>query len=496
MSERDAEILSLAGAALPAETPRSRLLYSPVVKRLAYLSGDLVALTVAHMISVRLVQHFLRVPIGAQNPVEYHRYYIPFFAAVLYLFEGYKSPELRRPEKEIELGCKAVFVSFVGLMVFNSVALKGQVISRYLIVVWFALSCLLLLFARSLLRLIYARLWKAGLGRRTAVLLGPPAGFSGFQRLLAIQRHNRYEILGLISENQQSSKISVDSRELNVLGSLDDWERIVASLKPDVLIIALPSSPDSEDLLEYALNRSRELNIKLEVYSKVLAGSELTFERDEFSGCLRFCSRPDWSIYTQRIIKTVLDLAIGLIGSIVTLLLIPIIGLVVKLQDRGPVFYRSAYLSQDRRTRYYLKFRTMRADADRILQEDPQLRSEFEARQKLEKDPRVTPFGRFLRKFSLDEFPQFFSLLTGDLSFVGPRTIRQEEGRHYGPMLPRLLSVKPGMTGFWQVMGRQTTTYEERVRMDLFYIEHWSVWLDLILIAKTFWQVLKCEGAY
>ncbi len=135
-------------------------------------------------------------------------------------------------------------------------------------------------------------------------------------------------------------------------------------------------------------------------------------------------------------------------------------------------------------------------DADRVLQADVALRSRFCEQQKLIDDPRITRVGRFLRKFSLDEFPQFFSVLTGNLTFVGPRTIRQEESVRYGQQLEKLLSFKPGVTGFWQVMGRQTTTYEERVEMDMFYIDHWSIWLDLVIIAKTFWKVLKAEGAY
>jgi lipopolysaccharide/colanic/teichoic acid biosynthesis glycosyltransferase len=101
-----------------------------------------------------------------------------------------------------------------------------------------------------------------------------------------------------------------------------------------------------------------------------------------------------------------------------------------------------------------------------------------------------------LRKSSLDEFPQFFSVLRGDLTFVGPRTIREEEALHYASLVPKLLSVRAGVTGFWQVMGRQTTTYEERIQMDMFYIDNWSIWLDLVIIARTFWKVLKAEGAY
>jgi lipopolysaccharide/colanic/teichoic acid biosynthesis glycosyltransferase len=96
----------------------------------------------------------------------------------------------------------------------------------------------------------------------------------------------------------------------------------------------------------------------------------------------------------------------------------------------------------------------------------------------------------------VDEFPSFFSILCGQISLVGPRTIMQMQKEKYGPSLSRLLSVKPGLTGFWQVMGRQLTTHEERVQMDMFYIDHWSIWLDLWIIAKTFWKVVRADGAY
>jgi lipopolysaccharide/colanic/teichoic acid biosynthesis glycosyltransferase len=101
-----------------------------------------------------------------------------------------------------------------------------------------------------------------------------------------------------------------------------------------------------------------------------------------------------------------------------------------------------------------------------------------------------------MRRYSFDEFPQFFSVLTGKLTFVGPRVISEEEKRCYGVLLPKLLSFRPGLTGFWQVMGRQTTTYQERVDMDMFYVDRWSIWLDLVIIAKTLWKVVKTEGAY
>jgi len=353
-----------------------------------------------------------------------------------------------------------------------------------------------LVVARSLLRLTYTRLWKAGIAQRTAILIGMSSELSAFRQRLAIQRHNGYALLGFLPLCEQADDLDAGLPVIPALGLLEDWERTVSRLKPDVLILTVPSSADNEEHLREILSRHKDLGVDLELYSKSVAALELNCERDEFSGCLRFSSRPRWSVVAQRYFKGAMDFFIGLVGSLVTLVLIPFIGLIIKLQDGGPIFYRSAYVGQDRRNRHYLKFRTMRVDADDMLSRNPELKAQFAASHKLKEDPRITALGRLLRKSSLDEFPQFFSVLAGELSFVGPRTIRQEEGYRYGMMLPRLLSVRPGMTGFWQVMGRQTTTYEERVEMDMFYIEHWSIWLDLFLIGKTFWKVVKCEGAY
>src|ERR1700722_20871374 len=119
MSDRETEVLSLVAGSAASRTMRPRVRNFRILKKFAYLAGDLLALIVSHMAAVRLVQHFLSLPLSVQNPSQYHRYYIPLFAAILYFFEEYKSPELRRPERELELGCKAVLVSFIGLMVLN-----------------------------------------------------------------------------------------------------------------------------------------------------------------------------------------------------------------------------------------------------------------------------------------------------------------------------------------------------------------------------------------
>ena len=194
--------------------------------------------------------------------------------------------------------------------------------------------------------------------------------------------------------------------------------------------------------------------------------------------------------------QIIVDSIIGIFGSALTLLIMPVVALAISLEDRGPIFYRSEFVDCDGSVRYYLKFRTMVRNADEILAGNPELRAQFSAKQKLKYDPRILRVGRVLRKSSIDEFPQFFSLLTGDLTTVGPRTISRSERERYGELLPKLLSVKPGITGYWQVNGRQNTTYDERIRMDMYYVDHRSLRFDLLIIAKTFWTVLRGEGAY
>jgi lipopolysaccharide/colanic/teichoic acid biosynthesis glycosyltransferase len=147
-----------------------------------------------------------------------------------------------------------------------------------------------------------------------------------------------------------------------------------------------------------------------------------------------------------------------------------------------------------------LKFRTMFRDADKRLQalldSDPGLAAEFAATFKLRKDPRVTRIGRFLRKTSIDEWPQFFNILTGDMSFVGPRPIVDDEVKYYKSHSLLMFRVRPGATGLWQVSGRNDTSYDTRVRLDTQYVQEWTFWDDLRIIARTVPAVLARRGAY
>jgi len=146
------------------------------------------------------------------------------------------------------------------------------------------------------------------------------------------------------------------------------------------------------------------------------------------------------------------------------------------------------------------KFRSMVMDADKklqtVLEANPRLKEEWEATHKLKDDPRVTKIGRFLRRTSFDEFPQLLNILKGDMSLVGPRPVTDPELEKYGENARRVLTVKPGLTGLWQVSGRSDTGYAERVSYDLYYIQSWSAWLDLWILYRTPSVILKGKGAY
>ncbi|MGB8523757.1 MAG: sugar transferase [Candidatus Acidiferrales bacterium] len=185
-------------------------------------------------------------------------------------------------------------------------------------------------------------------------------------------------------------------------------------------------------------------------------------------------------------------------AAFLIMLLLPLLIFVViliLLDDGRPVLYRRRVVGIGGQFDAF-KFRSMRRDADAILNANPALQAEFERNFKLKIDPRVTHVGSLLRKISLDELPQLFNVFMGQMSLVGPRMFTAAELDKYGAYKELVLSVKPGLTGYWQVNGRQNVPYEERVQMDVYYIRNWSLLLDLKILFLTPFKVLQREGAY
>ncbi|MGL5956677.1 MAG: exopolysaccharide biosynthesis polyprenyl glycosylphosphotransferase [Brevinema sp.] len=204
--------------------------------------------------------------------------------------------------------------------------------------------------------------------------------------------------------------------------------------------------------------------------------------------------------YFAQFIKTAID---RILGGVLVLLLCPLflmIALFIKIKSPGSVFYRHERVGKGGTIFYMWKFRTMYQDADQRLQEllekDPILKQEWDTYFKLTNDPRITPIGKFLRRYSLDEFPQLFNVLTGEMSLVGPRPFVSGEIIEENPVLvPLYEQVKPGLTGLWQVSGRNQFSRSERIDIDIWYIQHWSLSLDLLILLNTPLAVLSAKGA-
>jgi exopolysaccharide biosynthesis polyprenyl glycosylphosphotransferase len=470
-----------------------RLASSPLFKRLAYLSADVLALLASYVIVSASTANpsyltLTSTDIGANGYAG-----IPLLVAVLCLFRSYGDPDRRRSDRELQLVVKGVTVAF--LVLFGVVVLlsHSSISPLYWIGEWYLSALVFIVVGRFCLRGLYGYLWKNGLARTRVLLMGEPERFFSRQNMLVLQRHRGYDTVGIISPGGRDDGPYTND-DIPVLGDLQRWEDVLRSYDVQLVVMAFPAqaSYDVGDVI----TKCMDLGIQVTFFDALFSTSEFDCEIDSFTGTFHPQFKAGLSSIVHAVSKRILDIVLGSIGSMSVLLITPIIAAIIKLEDGGPIFYRSAYVGQDGATHYYLKFRSMCLDADRVLTRDSQLRKQFEHKFKLEADPRVTRIGGVLRKYSIDELPQFFSVFLGHLSLVGPRTIRQEETVRYGELLPKLLSCKPGVTGFWQVMGRGTTTYEERVQMDMFYIDHWSIWLDLVIVAKTFWTVLSAEGAY
>ncbi|MDR3302122.1 MAG: undecaprenyl-phosphate galactose phosphotransferase WbaP [Spirochaetaceae bacterium] len=220
----------------------------------------------------------------------------------------------------------------------------------------------------------------------------------------------------------------------------------------------------------------------------------------DFNGILGLATSQKLKSQANLFVKRLIDISIVVIGGIIITPILLLIALLIKITSAGPAIYGHKRMGINGKQFVTYKFRTMVLDADKklkeLLEKNPSARKEWDEAQKIKNDPRVTGLGKFLRKTSLDEFPQIINVLKGDMSLVGPRPIVEDEINKYGEDFKRIFSVKPGITGLWQVSGRSETNYADRVSFDTYYIQNWSVWLDLWVLHKTISVVIAGKGAY
>ena len=363
--------------------------------------------------------------------------------------------------------------------------------SRSILFGTFFLAVIFMPLNRILLRKILTRfnLWGV-----PAIIIG--AGETARQVFLNMQRRSEYGLIpvGFFTDS--------DSRKMpataTYLGRINEIEEKTESMGIKYAILAKDNSPDTP-LVQQIINRYGTRFPHLLIVPPSLLNTCSSVLPKDIGGTLGLEVRHNLQIPAMYRGKRIIDYAFTLPILLAALPLMGLIALWIKFDSPGPAFFKHQRVTKNGRQINIYKFRTMVDKAteklDTLLQNSPELTEEWEKYGKLANDPRITRTGAWLRKTSLDELPQLFNILQGKLTLVGPRPLVEKELSIYGESAALFNQVLPGLTGLWQVSGRNELTYEERARLDLHYVNNWSVWLDIYILAKTAYTVLFRHGA-
>jgi exopolysaccharide biosynthesis polyprenyl glycosylphosphotransferase len=419
---------------------------------------------------------------------------LPFFwVGAVALARAYEGRFLGSGSEEFQ----RVFRAFVGLtatVAFASYATKAEVARGY-VVLALPLAAALSLVGRYAARKRVHHLRACGRYMLDLIVVGGEYSVTDLVTQLRGEPHNGLRVVGACLPAKSTGEL-LQPLGVPVLGDLDDAAAIARQSGVDT--VAVTSSPEMYGARLRRLAWDLEgTDIDLVVAPGLIEVAGPRLHIRPVSGLpLLHVEEPEFA-GARRVIKTAVDrTTAGLLALLISPLLL-VIGLAIRLTSRGPAFFRQTRIGKDGREFTMVKFRTMVVDAEARRAElaDRNERSEgllF----KIRNDPRVTPVGRFLRKYSLDELPQIINVLTGRMSLVGPRPPLPEEVALYGADVRRRLLVKPGVTGLWQISGRSDLSWDESVRLDLRYVENWSLTLDLMILWKTAFAVARGAGAY
>jgi len=280
-----------------------------------------------------------------------------------------------------------------------------------------------------------------------------------------------------------------------VIGTLKDVKDLVQDRRVEELILASSGISQAELIAifqDFGVSKAVNLRMSSGLYEMIATG----FQVREISNVPLVGINRVRLTGANQAAKLIMDYCITIPGMLVLLPFFLLVAVLIRLDSPGPVIYRRRVMGVNGRQFDAFKFRTMVCNGDEILKQHPELLEEYQRNQKLKVDPRITRLGRFLRKASIDELPQLFNVLRSEMSLVGPRMICPDEMALYRQAGINLLTVKPGITGLWQVSGRSDISYDERVQLDLYYVRNWSIWLDMQLLWRTIPAVLRKRGAY
>jgi len=368
-----------------------------------------------------------------------------------------------------------------------------QIARGWLVLAW-VLTFVFAAAGRFWLRRIAYGLRQQGFFLARAVIVGANAEGCRLAEQLADVRASGLQIVGFVDEKVAPGSLILPY--LPALGNVEQMGRIITEHGIEEIILATSAISCRNNMVElfrrYGVSNSVNIRLSSGLYEIITTGLTVnqfaTVPLVEFNK-VRLTG-------TDEVLKRLLDYGLAIPALLLAAPLYLLFALAVKLDSPGQIFYRRRVMGVNGKQFDAFKFRTMYVNGDEILASHPELQAELDRTHKLKDDPRITRIGHWLRKLSLDELPQVFNVLRAEMSLVGPRMISPGEMRMYDHWGMNLLTVKPGITGLWQVSGRSDISYEERVRLDMHYIRNWTLWLDLQLLFQTIPAVVRGHGAY
>ena len=409
-----------------------------------------------------------------------------------YALAGLYPGILTSPPEELKKTSQATSFCFVLLAVAVFLLKGSHLYSRGIFfLAWISLLLLIPTFRIATRRMCSKRSWWG----YPTIIMG--AGVTGSVVVNTLQLRPRLGVRPIAILDDDPGKQGKNIQGVPVIGSLDMAMELSKKWKNSLAIIAMPGlKPEQTKTIveQHCMHFHRII-----VVPDLFGFSSLWVNAIDFGGILGFDVVQKLIDPKRQAFKRVFDLCIIFIAAPLLIPVFCMLALAIKIDSRGPVFFRHKRVHTRAKDFFIWKFRTMVQGADTILatylQENPDLRTEWEQTQKLHNDPRITRLGRILRKTSLDELPQLWNVLKGELSLVGPRPIVQDEVRKYKDAFSLYEKVRPGITGLWQISGRSCTSYDERVDLDSYYIRNWSIWFDLYILAMTPSAVISGHGA-
>ena len=486
---------------------KSRGVVSQILFTIGLAGIDIAAFTGAFVLAVQLRYvlgiQFEIIPDFSGDTMHFlDLYFMPVLFIIIFTYEGLYTKRLPFIDEVREI-IKAIFILTV---VFFAVVTVGKIlhlISRMTILLMVPLSITLIVFFRYWGKLL---LYKLNLGNQNLLIFGQAFESLQIFQELSQERILGYRFIGFVPINN-AEQVSFEKlritlqKPLHKIGNASDIFSLIHSRKIDCVLFACPSA-DRKTSNHWIANLHRHVKHVL-IIPEMNSGSVLNSELFHLFVNQLFLIKMRNSLkeWPARFSKMALDWTITISLAPFYLPILFVIALMVKMTSSGSVFFTQKRVGKSGKIIRVYKFRSMYADAESrlevLLKNDTKARNEWKKNFKLKNDPRITSIGSFLRKTSLDELPQLFNVLKGEMSLVGPRPVTETElETRYKEKKEFYLLVRPGITGLWQVSGRNDVSYEQRVNMDTWYVFNWSPWIDFVIFYKTIGVVLKKRGAY